>query len=251
VTCGCPGPVPRGPVLTEAFLVPRQTTYPAIFLAEATTTRLGKPYWQYLVIGRQSAGSNWKVVDDPDYLGSGPLVQPVTGPGGFDTASPPPLATNRYPSELAAYWQSFALTGHAPRQSELAPGAWTSQAPTYVGVQRNGTTWKFNGLVAYQLFHSGGPEELYRFGTATGGLTCGVERLERYWEYPGGNLYQPKSRNNWGPAIAPGLYKAIVSTDIGKPCFIPSRTGGVAVIGGQMTDDTAIGLGREPLPPSN
>jgi hypothetical protein len=149
---------------------------------------------------------------------------------------------------LAVYWQSYADTGNAPAKTQLLPGPWTDEATANVDIQRNGTQWSFNGLYADQLFHAGGPQELWRFGTQGGGVTCGVERLERYWYYPGEKLYQPAERDNWGPTIAPGYYKAIVGSDIGQPCFL-SGPAGVTVIAGHMSSDTEEGLGHQPLPP--
>jgi hypothetical protein len=248
VTCGCGFPYPRGPVLHESFLVPREKSFPATFLGEALSTRAGAPFWQYLIISRQSSSVPWMVVADPEDRGQGRLDAPLTGPGGFDVAQPPSPATARYEGDLAAYWRSLSRTGQGPSETQLAPGKWTTGAPANDFIQLNGTTWSQNGLVAYQLFRPGEPADLWRFGTKAGGLTCGVERVQRYWELPGGTLYQPQARDMWGPTVAPGTYSAIVSTYIGQPCFMPSASGKVTVLSGYFSVDTELGLGWQPLP---
>jgi hypothetical protein len=248
VTCACGFPSPRGPIIDESLLVPKATSFPATFLGEALTTRKGAPFWQYLVISRQSSSVPWMVVADPNDRGKGGLDAPPTGPGGFDVAQPPALATQRYEGDLAAYWRSLAETGRGPTGTQLAPGKWTTGAPANDLIPINGTTWSQNGLVAYQLFRAGEPADLWRFGTKAGGLTCGVVRVQRYWELPGGTLHQPQSQDMWGPTIAPGTYSAIVSSYIGQPCFMPSAGGKVSVIAGYLSTDTEVGLGWEPLP---
>ena len=89
VTCGCTYRTVRAPMSAESLLVTRQATYPATFLAEATTSLAGSAYVQYLIISRTSGSQPWKVVSDPGYLGHGTLDQPGAVIDGLDTSTPP------------------------------------------------------------------------------------------------------------------------------------------------------------------
>ena len=249
VTCGCTWRAVRGPISAESLLVTRQTTYPATFLGEATTNLTGSPYVQYLIISRQSVSEPWKVVSDPGYLGRGALDGPGAVTDGFDTAVPPGPASRALPQQLASYWQEWTITGHVPASSDLAPGQWTTQAGALMATTPDGAIRHFNGLAGYYFYHGGSPQEIWQFGTATGGLTCGVVREETYWDLPGYTLYQPKAQNNWGRTIAPGLYAAIVDSSIAQPCFLQGPGSKLGVVSGELDDDSMLGLGWQPLPP--
>ncbi len=100
--------------------------------------------------------------------------------------------------------------------------------------------------VGYYLYRGGGPQEIWQFGTAAGGLTCGVVREETYWDYLGSRLYQPEARDNWGSTIAPGLYRAIVSSSISQPCFIQGPGSKARVVSGSFIEDGILGVGGNP-----
>ena len=185
----------------------------------------------------------WKVVSDPGYLGRGALDGPGAVTDGFDTAVPPGPASRALPQQLASYWQEWTITGHVPASSDLAPGQWTTQAGALMATTPDGAIRHFNGLAGYYFYHGGSPQEIWQFGTATGGLTCGVVREETYWDLPGYTLYQPKAQNNWGRTIAPGLYAAIVDSSIAQPCFLQGPGSKLGVVSGELDDDSMLGLG--------
>ena len=58
----------------------------------------------------------------------------------------------------------------------------------------------------------------------------------------GGAVYQPPARDNWGPTVAPGSYRAEAETDIVQPCFIQQHGGGVVVTSGLLDPDTEQGI---------
>lgn len=150
---------------------------------------------------------------------------------------------------MAAYWQAWTITGHAPTGSDLAPGQWTTQAGAQMARTPDGAIRHFNELAGYYLYHGGGPQEVWQFATAGGGLTCGVVREETFWDFPGSTLYQPEAQDNWGRTIAPGLYQAIVNSSIAQPCFLQGQGAKVRVVSGELDDDAMLGLGWQPLPP--
>ncbi len=248
VTCGCTDRTVRAPISAESLLVTRQTTYPATFLAEAITNLKGDPYVQYLIISRQSGSMPWKVVSDPGYLGRGALDRPAAVTDGFDNATPPGPPSRSLPQQLAAYWQAWTIARHAPAGPDFTPGQWTTQAGAQMASTPDGAIRHFNGLAGYYLYHGGGPQEIWQFGTDAGGLTCGVVREETYWDYPGSRLYQPEAQDNWGSAIAPGLYRAIVSSSVSQPCFLQGPASKATVVSGSLIEDGILGVGWEPLP---
>ncbi len=244
VTCSCNARAPRGPILHESVLVPKQSSLPATFLGEATTTFDKKPYVQYLVISRQSASQEWKVVADPGYSGTGVLDAPANSASGFDqpTAGSSVKASTALPAAVAAYWQTWTDTRHAPGGTTFAPGRWTTQAGKTLAKSPEGAVYRQNGLNGYYLYRAGGPGETWTFRTAQGQVTCGVVRWQTYWTSKNGT-YQQASLDNWGLSVAPGVYRAVVETDIIQPCFVQHPGQATAVISGQEDPDTLQGVG--------
>jgi hypothetical protein len=244
VTCSCNARAPRGPILRESILVPKQSSLPATFLGEATTTFDKKPYVQYLVISRQSASQEWKVVADPGYTGTGLLDNPANSASGFDqpTAGSSVKASTALPAAVAAYWQTWTDTRHAPGTTTFAPGRWTTQAGKTMAKSPEGAVYRQNGLNGYYLYRAGGPGETWTFRTASGEVTCGAVRWQTYWTSHDGT-YQPASLNNWGISVAPGYYRAVVETDIIQPCFIQRDGQATVVVSGQVDPDTVQGVG--------
>ena len=235
---------PRGPILHESVLVPEQSSLPATFLGEATTTLEKKPYVQYLVISRQSAAQEWKVVADPGYSGTGTLDAPDNSRSGFDqpTGGSSVPASTALPAALATYWQTWTDTRHAPGGSTFAPGKWTTQAGKALAESPEGAVYRQNGLKGYYIYRAGGPGETWTFRTASGKITCGVVRWQTYWTSKYG-AYQPASLDNWGLSVTPGYYRAVVETDIIQPCFIQRAGQATAVVSGQVDPDTLQGVG--------
>jgi hypothetical protein len=249
VTCGCNTRGVRGPIESDSLLVPKQKRYPAAFLAEVRTTLTSKPYMQYLVIARESKATPWEVVADPGQPGSQTLDRPKVGQGGFDDAIGSHTAANRLPNELAAYWHTWTEDDHAPSHSPLAPGQWTTQAGATYAKDPSGSWSSQNGLMGYYSFESGGDNEVWTFGTATGAITCGVVRWQTIWTYPGAGIYQDPAQNNWGTSVAPGNYQYEAETWIMQPCFIQHPGAHVEVVSGLGDPDTDQGVNPLPTTP--
>jgi hypothetical protein len=243
-TCGCELRVPRGPIIHESFLVPQESRFPATFLGEATTTLDGSPYVQYLIVSRQSVAAPWQVVSDPGYSGTAILDQPKSGGGGFDGSalSSSGRAASALPTSLAAYWQTWTNAGHAPSTTNFAPGRWTTDAGRTMAKAPQGAVVAFNGLNGHYRFEPGTPDEVWKFATDHGNITCGVVRVQTLWTSASGGVYQPSSRGNWGATVAPGVYKAAAGTDIVQPCFTQGPGQLTSVTSGVMDPDTLQGV---------
>ncbi len=253
VTCGCNTRAVRGPIDGESVFVPRQPSFPAVFLAEVKTTLLGAPYVQYLIMARESMAKPWEVVADPGESGTRALDQPKVGPGGFDAAAALSAAAKNLPSEFAGYWHTWTEDDHAPVHSPFAPGQWTTKAGATYAKDPSGSWSSQNGLQGYYSFEGGGDNEVWRFGTAAGSITCGVVRWQTIWAYPGGGIYQDPAQSNWGASVAPGNYQYEAETQIMQPCFIQRPGARITVTSGEGDPDTEQGvnpLSAAPTPPS-
>jgi hypothetical protein len=247
VTCGCTSRAPRGPIESESLFVPRQRSYPATFMAEVQTTFQGDPYHQFLIVARDSAHNPWLVVSDPGEESTTPLDTAKLNANGFDVSPPPPRrAAAHLPAQLAAYWQAWTDAGQAPKGISFAPGAYTTQYGATLADQPQGSLYQHNGLEGWSVNQPG--RDLWSFGTTTGGLTCGVVRTQYIWTAPDG-IYQDPMQNNWGPTVAPGVYRLEAETDIEQPCFEEQAGHPPAVISGELDPDTEQGITPIPLVP--
>jgi hypothetical protein len=240
VTCGCTYRAVRGPMLAESVLVPRQTAYPAVFLAEVRTLLDNSPYLQYLIVERESATTPWMIVSDPGDPTRLVLDEPTTDADGFDTSTPPAAGRAlRFPRELAAYWQTWTDTGHAPTDSPFAPGPYTTAAGKRLAKAPQGALVRSNGLNGWYRNRAG--TAAWSFGTDTGSITCGVVRSQTAWTSATG-VYQDPGASNWGPSVESGAYRLMATTDIAQPCFI-QRTGATTIVtSGQLDPDTEQGV---------
>jgi hypothetical protein len=243
-TCGCTTRDPRGPIINETLLVPKQSTLPATFLGEATTTLDGSPYVQYLIITKESTAMPWMVEADPGFNGRATLDAPATESDGYDqsTTASTPRDANGLPALLASYWQTWTNRGHAPTPTTFAPGQWTTEAGGGMTKAPQGSVVAFNGLIGHYRYQPGASDEIWHFSTSHGSLTCGVVRDETYWTSPGGDIYQPTTMRNWGATVAPGLYKAAVTSEIAQPCFTQRPDQLTSVVSGLFDSDTVQGV---------
>ena len=237
-TCGCVHRDPRGPIVTDSVLVPRTSHLPATFLGEATTTLDGSPYQQWLIIERTSSTTPWVVVADPGDTNVWGLDEGSASPKGFDLERPPGPSSRSLPSKLAAYYQSWTNSGHAPAATGFRPGPWTTATGAQLLQNPQGATSSRTGLEYHYRYQAGSPRDFWSFGTTTGGLVCGVVYEQDTSTAPSGGVLQDPSQNNFGPTVAPGIYAKIVTTYIAQPCFLEQPGGGVQVVSGIMDDDT-------------
>jgi hypothetical protein len=255
VTCGCNTRIARGSIIHESMLVPKEASYPATFLGEATTTLAGQPYVQYLIVARPSSASPWTVLSDPGYSGTATLDRPPSRDGFDAVPSASAARSGGFAATLASDWQTWTDTGQPPVNTNFAAGEWTTLAGRAMAEAPQGATVARNGLEGYYRYQAGTPDETWNFDTARGAVTCGVVRAQSIWTSSTGT-YQPASLTNWGPTVAPGRYQAVAETDIAQPCFSQVRGKATSVVSGQMDPDTEQGIGRIftspsiPSPPS-
>jgi hypothetical protein len=234
---------------SATFFVPRQTSYPGRFLAfVATSQRDGAPLAEAMVFVRASATAPWTLdLDTAWTLGSGAenLPAPRVDAQGYVVAPSASLdeLARRAPSRLVAYWQQAKDQGRTPPLGVFAPGAWTTDRAAYLAEHPNGTT-QSNGLPGVTRV-SLGSSPFRTFLQADGAdIACGVvwttsvnTRGSRGWPY------QDDDRSNWGPEVAPGLYREMRTRYQWQTCFFVPPAGPVRVLGGQgLTEALTTGI---------
>jgi hypothetical protein len=245
--CSCESNDPFGPITSSRLLVPRQTTWPAQFLAEAVTTASGSVWIEYLVFHRMSPAESWKVVLADGYQPVGPpaLDLPAASPDGYDAA---PSSTTDDPSSLpealAGYWQSWKDTRRPSGQSVLSPGAWTTEWGAKLAQYGQGQINASNGLVGHYRYAADTTKDgIYRFAAAGYEIACGVVRVQKTWTPPPGDtIVQDSQRDQWGSTVAPGRYRAMIDTEITEPCFFIPTVGPVVVHGAVEYTDTTVAV---------
>ena len=235
----------HGPIMV---FVPRQTHYPATFLAEVITTRYGsaESMKEIMVFRRQQQSDTWRLVLD---AGSDTTTVDTTGMGsGFDAQLPHFAGQDaaNWPGQLADYWQSWWTTGHSPRYQPFAPGYWTTQRGALIARSARGRPNSHCGCSAtlrYQPYPQGGT---FAYNTHGGGLLeCFATKItDTSVPAPGSGLAQDIGRNNWGAPLAPGIYQRIQMTTIRPSCVYANPPTGLPldVLGGEDGNITVSGM---------
>lgn len=240
--CQCPDEDPFGAVEDLQVLVPRQVSWPAYFLAEVSTTSDGVAWVARLVIVRETSLDPWQI----EFAGGDEgavLDVPQLTPDGFDAAasptSPPTsVDATRLPGELAAYWQYWKDHGRAPSSSPFEPGPYTDGFGETL-VQYGQGKLNTNDLIGRYVFRANPADRTYVFATTSGQIACGTVREQKWWTSRTG-IYQGPDRGNWGPGIAPGVYRADLHETLYQPCFLLSGSragsGAAQVVSGTEYD---------------
>jgi hypothetical protein len=251
-TCGC-GPItPWGAMTAQSIFLPEQTAYPARFFAEVRTTIAGLAVVATLVFVRGTRSGTWKVVIDcqqqvkANLNPESELDHPVSDGGGFDASVP--QASSPSPSSLtaalASYWQHWKNSGRAPTATVFRPGIWTTQWGAQLATYGQGRVNKGNGMVGHYRYEPG-PGGVWTVPADGFEITCGTMLVQKTWSDPGGGAYQDRARTNWGSAVPPGMYNAMVATEITEPCFDTYGTRDVYVNGADEWDNQIAAYGSQ------
>jgi hypothetical protein len=233
--CGCDDYTPRT-VATHNLFVPRETAYPAWFIAELTTgpVDVTSSDVSLMVFTRASAAAHWMLSLETGYAIGAPTAwvyaTPETMTSGFDRPSP---IHNELPGELAAYYQHWATHGTAPT-SPFAPGVFTSA----IGLTQVATdkTYAAEGQV-HRLVYSvdlaadgvwSASANNDRDQTSYGWtLTCGTEHYVATTTLAKGAapIMQPADLSTWGATLPPGQYTSVTQWGLHESCFMDDPYG--------------------------
>lgn len=230
-----PAPSPQD-VRDLGVYVPRQSRWPAYFIAEVVTTSAGRPFLEVMVVQRHSPSSPWRIRFDTGVSeGAGYLPHlepPVLDGDGYDVV---PVhawidAADVVPA-LARYWQSWADVGRPPAGGPaFADGSWTS---SYVkGLADQQGRRDDNGLPARFTYDDtrASSDDVWQIGVyGSEALVCSALRESVVWQGP---TTQDNGQQKWGLDLSPGVYRSITGEILREPCLlVPMEIGSLGVFG--------------------
>jgi hypothetical protein len=238
VTCGC---LQRSstlrPMLRATYYVPRQTGYPARFVAEVLTEYSpGHQGVEILVFSRRSRTARWLVIENSTY---GPMPGAQAAPhtqgkglvdsdGLVDPVGPAQVARTRAAAaQLAAVWQEAKETGQVPSSaSAFTVFGQTKDRIDHIASHRQNRV-QSNGLLGHYRYYTRRSDPVVVVPYAAG-YDLGCQPLRStitYWGQPGQVVYQDPTLHNWGTRVPAGSYRSITRHEAWPTCFVLSRTG--------------------------
>ena len=230
VGCGCYSITKPRPLLNAAYFVPRQTRYPAFFVAEAQT-EYGSPWVELLVFTKRRAADRWLVTEDS---GFGPmpghearLFAPLVGPGGFNVSIDDAIAPDQRDRaleaapKLAALWQQATNTGQVPATTRFDLHGDSLTRVKKIASHRQDAL-QSTGLFAHYSFYVSPSDPLFEVTGQYGDeFACQpIREKATYTPRPGEVILQDKQQDNWGALLAPGTYPKIIEEDVWETCFL-------------------------------
>ncbi len=236
-------------------IVPLQRRYPIHFLVEIKTTDsvhesnglVGEEPWVELqILTKASAQASWKLSFDTGYDGVNggqpsflPFAETPAGPtlpgGGQDLYNlppqrPPPVPTSRFLPLLAAYYQSYKDTGHAPPRSLILPDGSSDGAGQRLALARQDSVY-LGSRSHYQLTADPGAGEWEFAVTGSAQMVCGsIRDTDTTTALPGGLMYQNPQEANYGVPLPTGNYLQLVRLTEHETCIYVVK-GGLDAVG--------------------
>jgi hypothetical protein len=227
-----------------AVYVPRQSRFPARFLAEGVTTSAGQPFVELLVFSRAARQARWQIVYDTGFghASGAPPLHPDTAildAHGFDVVPPnAELPAADVVPALARYWQAWIADSTPPvAKPPFAPGTWTTQyGESVLGKQDEVDV---NGHPAHVVYgdRPAPRGDVWTFGVdGDDELVCSPLHQTTTWS---GTAHQDEARSKWGPDLAPGAYSTITAEIVREACVLVPPAGDLVAFG---ADRWVVGL---------
>jgi hypothetical protein len=237
VSCGCLESSTLRPMIRTNYYVPRQTTYPARFVAEVLTAYSnGNKGVEVLVFSRSNRTAPWQVIEnsgygpetghraalhpqDQDLVDSHGLVDPV---GRAQVARTRAAATR-----LSAVWQQAKVTGQVPASaSAFTLGEQTMDRIVHVAGHRQDRV-QDNGLLGHFHYYArrSDPVVVVPYGPGHDLGCMPLRSTITYWGRPGQVVHQDPALRNWGTGVPAGDYRSITLHEAWPTCFVISRSG--------------------------
>ena len=228
--CVCAPANPFGPIGGVSVMVPRQTSYPARFMAQVATTvpapTSGRDqYLAFVVFTRTDAASPWRIALLGGFAteGAAAVTPPAVDADGYLAieAAAPKVDPAEAHDLLAGYWRRAKDSGTVPDPGPFEPGVWTTHQAGVLAEHHQGAVGGtgFTEYYAYQADPD--PASLFVFDQGLGWrIACAPLRVQRtFTGEPGGFPYQTPDLHNWGRDVAPGVHAAIIDTELTVPCI--------------------------------
>ena len=254
-TVGCAPPSPRTIEDLNLF-VPRQTAYPAAFMAEVLTTQFHSSghMVEIMVFNRPSKQQPWSLALDTGYTGAdhlGEFPVPVEG-GAFDADAPavPGVDQPGLPRLFAAYLQHWIDHASAPANTPLGAGPFT----TAVGQALHEQTLEDRARgIADTVAYTADPttdgvwtfavkEEQSGAETRPFAMTCGTVRYtaSAVSTRSGGTLVQDQGFSPFGTLLAPGGYASVTEQGLHQNCFVSAAGVAQIIVAGNNGSAVAV-----------
>jgi len=230
--------------------VPRQTTWPAHFVAEVQLGSPQQPFREYLVFTRGGFAVPWKVAFAAGAQLKGPQAIDVGAQDkdGYTISLPVHIqdSVSRLPATLAAAYQTAKETMRPTVPPQFAPGAWTSdflnkvvQTPQGGRVGDSGP----NLTVHYFTY----PADTVVAVPLTGGrtLACGVVRQTAVYTAPHGWLVQDSAQRSWAPTLPAGRYRNVTATGQLQTCFFVTQVADAPIVVSAATRQREVVCGHQ------
>jgi hypothetical protein len=227
VACGCYHVDEPRELTSATYLIPRQTSYPAFFVAEALQSYKGTNWVDVLVFTKDDASAKWLVSYESGFAPSAVSTNRVAPPPSSDSTTGPTPAQHAVAvtaaSDLAKVWQTTKETGLPPEHEPFELRGQTAQRLQMLASAGQDQI-QGNGLFGHYTFSASTSDRLFEVATADGSeLACQpVRETVVYTAQPGYVVHQDNARKNWGSLLAPGDYQSLTSRDVWQTCFLIS-----------------------------
>ena len=215
-----------GPWLTLssiAVTVPKQTKWPADFLATATYTTdcnaSASPCDNTFVAVQTAPGAPWKIASMTNWSGNSYATTSPAEPGQLSAAPTPPPGSHvtTLPQEYAEYLQAIKTTGKPPAHTRLGPGPFTTSlvsANYYPESEQQA-----DGLTDNITYYTNKADPIWQFpGTNGATAVCGSVRYTDTEKATTTPLSQSPADHPFGN-LATGTYSSVTMTGIHLVCF--------------------------------
>jgi hypothetical protein len=217
VACRCMVIDEVRPFLGAVYFVPRQTSYPARFIAEVRTRQSSDvESIEILTFSRSGPRARWLVIENSGFtpvVQPAPLVKADTTAAGFTRpVSPARVAKARSVArQLAAVLQETKNTGEIPfsAQAFMVEGQ-TEHHLTELAKHRQDTVHS-NGLFGHARYYTSKADPLVVVSHVAG-YVIACQPIHADMTYTPGRgrvVYQDPGQRNWGPTVKPGQYRSI------------------------------------------
>jgi hypothetical protein len=253
---GCQPTSPR-PMQKMQVFVPRQSTYPAYFLAEVLTITndLTVPYVETMVFTRASTSLPWMLNFDTGYSEIPTMSeQSEVDAQGFDAPAPSftGVTVSDLPGELAAYWQTWKDTGAAPPGARFEGGTWTNEWGPYIyNYAQELTSEGLSEAATYSADPSQDGQWTFAIDDMVGdqlvdgmALSCGTVRFTSVISALSGyTITQPVDQSTWSDLLPAGTYSQLTRVGLRQSCFLlQPGSASIGVVGGNGGDTKITGI---------
>jgi hypothetical protein len=253
-------------------IVPVQRSYPIYFLAEVQTTQSvtmnsglndWEPWMELQILTKASPSASWKVSFDSGYdatttgaipptlpFALQPVADPGSGEGGEDynpsVTSVGPTPASKFLPLLAAYWQSYKDTGHAPANTVFVADGETTGEGADLAQNRQGAIYA--GTRQTYEFQADTSAGSWLFAVSGGyAMECGFVLDNATNTAVSGYMNQNSDESNYGPPLPPGEYRQITTAAVHETCVYVVQ-GGLDAAGNDIDTANVSGSGFVGVP---